>query len=758
MARHAGAFQGRSAHPEGAPIAAAAVGRDFPKLLERVPAIIYIADTGAAGAWHYVSPQIQSILGFSPEEWCEDPELWAERLHPDDRDRVLADEAGEREPGPSEYRMIHRDGRVVWIRDDALLVREQDGRMRWHGVLSDITEGKLAEAELEHRAAQQAAVATLGEHALEGASTAELMHEATMRAAEILDVDVSSVLEPAAEDGFLVQRAGYGWPPEADTGNLIPSGAGSQSGFTIVSDSPVVVCDWSAERRFHQSDTLRNLGIRSGLTVVIEGTRGPFGVLGVHSRRPRTYSRGDVDFLQSLANVLGDALERQSIEDDIRHRALHDPLTGLPNRALFLDRVEHALARLGRRTSLAAIMFLDLDHFKLINDSLGHHVGDELLAAAAPRLSQAVRVSDTVARFGGDEFGVLLEDIRSPRDAIETAERIASSFARPFVLGDGRHVVSTSIGIALARGGERPQELIRDADAAMYRAKERGRARYELFDEAMRGRAIARLQVENDLRGALDRGELRLDYQPIVSLRHRSVVGAEALLRWEHPQRGVVLPSEFVGIAEENGLIEPIGRWALERACRQAVRWQREQPEAPPIGVSVNLSVVQFARRDLPQIVDSALRASDLDPALLSLEITESVMLRDVEAFTDALGALKEIGVKLVLDDFGTGYSSLGYLTRLPLDVLKIDRSFVEGLGVDRRDTAIAEAIVAMSRALSLEVVAEGVETEAQLAELDRLGCDLAQGFYFSRPVSPRKIAELLRPATGRRSARAALG
>ena len=752
MARRAAATQGRCLHPEGVPRPGASVSRDFPRLVERVPAIIYIADTGPDGRWHYVSPQIETILGFSAKEWRENPQLWVERLHPDDREEVLSAEAEDpgQESAPAEYRMLHRDGRVVWVRDDALLVREHDGRSRWHEVLLDITERKQAEAELEQRAAQQAAVAVLGEHALEGATTSELMHEATMRAAQILNMDMAGVLELMPDKDYFVPCAGFGWPERTTTSPGVPAGGASQAGFTILEGAPVAVTDWQTERRFGQSDNLRSLEIRSGLTVVIEGTREPFGGLGVHSRGPRSFSTSDVDFLQSLANVLGDALERQAIEDAIRHRALHDPLTGLPNRVLFLDRLEHALARLGRRTSLAAILFLDLDNFKLINDSLGHHIGDELLAEAAPRLSQAVRSSDTVARFGGDEFGVLLEDIGNPQDAIETAERIAAAFAQPFVLGDGNHVITTSIGIALARGGERPQELIRDADAAMYRAKEHGRARYELFDEAMRGRAIARLKVENDLRGAIDRGELRLDYQPVVSLADRSIASVEALLRWDHPERGLIPPSEFVTVAEENGLIEPIGRWVIDRACRQAVRWDRELPDSRPIGISVNLSVVQFARRDLPDLVASVTRAAGLDPARLALEITETVMLRDVEALTHVLEGLKAIGVQLVLDDFGTGYSSLGYLTRLPLDVLKIDRSFVDGLGTEQRDTAITEAVVAMSRALSLEVVAEGVETELQASELVRLGCDLAQGFYFSRPVSPREISQLLRNASPR--------
>ncbi len=722
-------------------------GAGYSALLARVPAIVYVADAGETGCWRYVSPQIEQILGYTPAEWCADPKLWLDRLHPDDRDWVVAREEaliGASPDSPAlEYRMLHRDGRVVWIRDDAVLTHDESGELRWHGVLSDVTERKHVEAELERRAAQQAAVALLGEHALEGASTVDLMQEAVNSAAEMLGAEISAVWEFLPTEDALVLRAGIGWPDSAFGSLRYPAGEGSQAGYTLLSGAPVVVEDWDAETRFEQP---RFGGRRTGagLSVKIEGrSHEPFGVLIVQSMTPRSFAPGDIDFLQALANVLADALERQAIEDAIRERAVHDPLTGLPNRVLFVDRLEHAVARLGRQDSLAAILFLDLDHFKLVNDSLGHQVGDELLTAAAPRLKQALRSSDTVARFGGDEFGILLEDISSEHDAIETAERIASIFARPFVLSGSEHFVTTSIGIALARGGEQADELIRDADAAMYRAKDRGRARYEVFDEGMRGRAIERLRVENDLRRAIERGELRLEYQPVVSLRNFSIVGVEALLRWRHPQRGEVPPSEFIPIAEENGLIEPIGRWVLEHACRQAAQWYGARPDAAPLTMSVNLSAVQV-RRSLPDVVKSVLRSTGLDPACLSLEITETVMVRDAEGLGEVLQALKALGVRLVLDDFGTGYSSLSYLTRLPLDVLKVDRSFVDGLGSESLDTAITETIIAMSRALSLDVVAEGVETPDHVRELSRLGCGLAQGFHFSRAVPAEEITRAL--------------
>jgi diguanylate cyclase (GGDEF)-like protein/PAS domain S-box-containing protein len=720
---------------------------DYRGLLHRIPAILYTADTGESGRWHYVSPQIETILGYTPDEWCADPGLWASRLHPDDVGRVLEEEAAAAgDPGASaaEYRLLHRDGHPVWLRDDALLQEDEDGVSRWHGVMSDITEQKAAEAELERRAAQQAAVARLGEHALEGASPSDLMQEALSVAVQLLELEIGAVIEhlpPRRAFAFRVTHGLSGVGPEV----MVPAGRDSQAGYALLHGAPVIVSDWEDEDRFTCAPVLIEHGARSGLTVVIQGRREPYGVLGLHSTSARDFSPGDVDFVQALANVLGDVVERQVTDDDIRHRALHDPLTGLPNRILFMDRLQQSTERLRRRSqSLTAILALDLDRFKLVNDSLGHRVGDELLAAAAPRLRQAVRSSDTVARFGGDEFGILLEDIGGEREAIEMAERIAGVFAHPFVLDGTEHFVTTSIGIALAEGGEPADDLLRDADAAMHRAKERGRARWELFDEALRGRAISRLRVENDLRRALERRELTLDYQPLVSMGDGRLVGVEALVRWDHPERGRISPADFIPVAEENGLIEPIGRWVLARACRQAADWYDARPDAAPVSMSVNLSAAQVANVGLTDAVAAALRMSGLDPSLLSLELTESVLVGDVEELARTLRSLKALGVRLVLDDFGTGYSSLSYLTRLPLDVLKVDRSFVGGLGVEPRDTAITEAIVAMSQALSMGVVGEGVETKLQLAELTRLGCDLAQGYYFSRPVPAEQITQML--------------
>jgi diguanylate cyclase (GGDEF)-like protein/PAS domain S-box-containing protein len=719
-------------------------------LMQRVPAVLYSSGFGPDGRWYYVSSQIESILGYTPQQWCADPTLWRRRLHPDDVERVLA---GEDEPklddeggGYNEYRLRHRDGHAVWIRDDALLVRSADGDLRWHGVLSDISRRKRTEADLRRAAAQHAALAALGEHALEGASATELAQEATAAAVELLGVDGGGVIALDDERRRFTFLAATGLAPE--TLDPLPFDPDTQPGYAI-SHGTVIVTDWETERRFEMTEPLKRMGTRSGMSIVIEGRRGPFGVLGVHAANARTFSAMEIDFVQALANILGDAFERQQTEDDIRHRALHDPLTGLPNRALFMDRLAHALAHLSRRGSSAAVLLLDFDRFKLINDSLGHSAGDDLLSAAAPRLKQMLRASDTIARFGADEFGILLEDIAGEQDAVDMAQRIAGAFTRPFVLDGTEHFVSVSVGITLAAGGERAEDLVRDADAAMHRAKERGRARYELFDEAIRGRAISRLRVENDLRRALERDELTLEYQPIVGLDAHAVVGVEALVRWDHPQRGRVPPLEFIPIAEENGLIEPIGRWVLERACRQGAEWYASRPDAMPITVAVNLSAAQFDSPALVESVAAALRGARLDPSLLALELTESIVMGQSEELFQTLAELKSLGARLILDDFGIGYSSLSYLTRLPLDVLKVDRSFIDGLGTETRDTGITEAIVGMANALSLQVIGEGVETELQLSELQRLGCHGVQGFLFSRPVTPERITEILAEGQG---------
>jgi diguanylate cyclase (GGDEF)-like protein len=428
------------------------------------------------------------------------------------------------------------------------------------------------------------------------------------------------------------------------------------------------------------------------------------------------------------------------------NQLLRDPLTGLPSRVLFNNRLSQALERLQRRQGrYVAVLFLDLDRFKVINDSLGHTAGDKLIEAVAERLRHSLRRHETVARFGGDEFAILCEDISDEQDAIAVGERVLRSFATPFHLAHGDSTSSASLGIALsADPDQNVEELIRDADAAMYRAKEAGGGRLMLFDEVTRQRALTRLHTEAALRVAIERDEFRVYFQPEVSVETGNIVGLEALVRWEHPDDGLVGPDRFIALAEETGLIVPIGTWVLNESCRLAQKWQAERAADDPLVVRVNVSARQLAHDDLIDLVAAALQRTGMEPSQLCLEVTESVLVEDPESSVKTLSALKELGVKIAVDDFGTGYSSLEYLRTFPVDCVKIDRSFVRGIPHSSEDVAIVNAVIELGHALGLSVTAEGVETDEQLGNLQTTGCDTAQGFLFSRPEHPDVVERLL--------------
>ena len=437
--------------------------------------------------------------------------------------------------------------------------------------------------------------------------------------------------------------------------------------------------------------------------------------------------------------ILRDVSERKRFEEQLAHRASHDALTSLPNRSLFRDRLGLAFARAARRSTRTAVLFLDIDHFKVVNDSLGHTAGDHLLVLVAERLGGVVRPEDTLARLGGDEFVVLVEGIASPHDALGVAGRLESALEQPFALSGGEVFVSASIGIAISGGPESsPESLVRDADAAMYRAKERGRGRCEMFDAQMLEQAVRRLETESALRRAIAADEFRVAYQPIVDLASGEITGLEALVRWEHPHRGLLLPGDFVPLAEDTGLIVPLGAIVLDRACRQTREWGARAGR--PLTVSVNLSGRELGVPSLVTAIAQTLDASGLDPALLCLEITESMLMTDVQASIRSLTALRALGVRLAVDDFGTGYSALAYLKHFPVHQLKIDRSFVAGLERDPRDAAIVSTVLALAESLGLDAVAEGVETRAQEEHLRALGCRLAQGYRFARPAFAESI------------------
>jgi len=733
---------------------------DYRAIVENVPAIAFIAGTGENGTWRYVNEWIEPILGFTAEEWVGDPTLWARQLHPDDRAKTIAGEAREVQAAIEkqppfqaqhassffvDYRMLHKDGHVVWIRDSSVLVPDADGDLLWHGVLLDISDQKQIEAEFARQSAAQAAVAQLGEHALERRPIQELLAEACEAAVRVLEIEVALVIQVRDDEDTLDIRAYRSiltTPPLLHHVGIDPN---TQLATALGTGRPCVVEDWETEEKLTIASGQALMKARSGIISRIEGPERAWGCFVVNSTNPRRYSAPDVSFIQSLANILADAIERQDAEDAIEHRSLHDALTGLPNRTLFADRLEQAFERLRRRTNaLASILFIDVDHFKLINDTLGHQAGDELLIAVAQRIHEAVRPTDTVARRSGDEFVVLLDEIVSERDAIATAERIAAGFSRPFVLGSSTHFVTASLGIALADGYMSPSELLENADAAMYRAKERGRARYELFDEDMRVRAMARMRIESDLTRALDHGELRLVYQPVVELGDESIRGVEALLRWDHPQRGSIPPDEFIPVAEDSGLIDRIGRWVIEEALRSAAIWHKLCPDVAPLLMGINVATHQLLNPRFAGMLSEQIAASGVPPSSVCLEFSERVLLDEAEPVRKALRALSDLGVALVLDDFGTGESSLTHLASLPLRTLKVDRTFVSELGSKSVDDQVAQALIAVGQALSLRVLGEGAETPEQVVELRRLGCHSAQGYVFSPPVADHEISAML--------------
>jgi diguanylate cyclase (GGDEF)-like protein len=521
----------------------------------------------------------------------------------------------------------------------------------------------------------------------------------------------------------------------------VGDGAG---GRAIAEERLIVIEDY--ETNPTALSTMPKGTVQAAMAAPVRDSGRVVGSLVVASYVPgRRYSRHEQDVLRSFADHASIAVTDAHMVASAVHQSVHDALTGLPNRTLFCDRVEHALAVARRRASRVAVLFLDLDRFKHINDLHGHHAGDELLVGVAERLREALRAGDTVARLGGDEFAVLLEDIESEKDAIHVAENLAGVFTRPFAVGGREHFVTCSLGIALSHEGvDDPGLLLRNADAAMYRAKEKGRAGYELYDEDLRERMTYRRRVEDELGVALDSGQLRLAFQPVVELPSRRIVGAEALLRWEHPEKGLVAAGEFIHVAEESGLVVPLGNWALEAACAEASRWRQRTSGAEPPWIAVNLSPRQLGQPRLAGTIAELLARYGLAPSALVLEVTEHVLLDDAETPRATLAALRALGVQLVLDDFGTGYASLAYLRRLPLQGLKVDRSFVRGLGIDPEDTAIVEAVGGIARGMNLQLIAEGVETERQVSELIALGCPRAQGYLFSRPVPGEDFERLL--------------
>ena len=491
--------------------------------------------------------------------------------------------------------------------------------------------------------------------------------------------------------------------------------------------------------RFLSSGAARLIGRSVELdAVAADGTTFPIEL---------SLSTFETDEGRFFTGVIRDITERRFAHEKLAHQALHDPLTGLPNRALVLDRIAQALSRSVRHHWSVAVLFFDVDRFKVVNDSLGHSAGDALLVLVVERLQSLLRPGDTMSRLGGDEFLVVCEEVDGADQARHLAERLSDAFRSPFVLGEREMFATASLGIALGRAPEAtPEGLLRDADAAMYRAKELGRARCEVFDEDMRAQALRRLDTEHAMPRALERNEFRILYQPIVGLDTGTMTGVEALVRWEHPEHGLITPAEFVPIAEDNGLIVPLGAWVLRQAMEQAAQWHRQRPSRRDLHVTVNLSARQVQDPGLPFAVATALDELKMDPSALTLEITESVLMHDRDISLARLLDLKFLGVRLAIDDFGTGYSSLAYLQRFPLDVLKVDKAFVDGVAHGPEESALAAAIIRLGHTLHLRTVAEGVESPEQVAHLRRLGCQEAQGYLFAKPLPADEVGDCLDP------------
>jgi len=620
-----------------------------------------------------------------------------------------------------------RHGQRHWYRTIVPMFGAAGGVDRYICIDIDITERKEFERTIVRNAQRQTLIADLGRKALSAHDLDDLFADAADAAARGLAVTCAALFE-TLPDGMLL-RAGAGrlaqsagthlaWPagtPSADDGGIQP--------WLALLAAP--------------------LGMASGIdTPIVCGER-TFGLLGVYAGPGRRFGADDANFLHGVANILAAAVERHEARNRLTYMAQYDALTNLPNRRRLSACLEEAIARAARPDGRVAVMFVDLDRFKNVNDMLGHGVGDRLLVQAAQRLQGCARATDVVARLGGDEFALVLPTQADDAVAEEIAARVIAALAQPFYLEGQQLFVSASVGIATyPEHGRDAETLLKNADTAMYDAKNGGRNNYRFYVAAMHEHAARRLQMEAQLRQALERGEFLLHYQPKLDLATGTISGFEALLRWQHPQRGLVPPLDFIGILEDTGLILPVGEWVIEAVCRQIKAWQALGVAVPP--VAVNLSARQLQQDGLADAVERIVARAGVDPALLEFELTESMLMADPEAAVAILARIKALGIRLSVDDFGTGYSSLAYLKRFPLDALKIDRTFVRDLPDDADDAAITMAVIRLAHSLSLKVVAEGVETAAQLAELERYGCDQIQGWYVGRPVPAQDCMVLL--------------
>jgi len=704
--------------------------------------------------WNLVTDEIwwnenyTKVFGFSRETEDRSIQSWYQGIHPEDQGRVIAGvhraigSGGEN--WSDEYRFRCEDGSWVHVLDRGQVIRDESGQaVRMIGAMADISSRKEAEERIHNQAMRQRLIAEFGQQAFASTDVEDVLKRAVELVSVSLKADYCTVLELDRDGKQLLLKATSGWPEELKARPTVPIRPGGRLEFVLSHREPLIIDDLPKDERFPESPLLK-LGVRSGIQVPIFGTAGTYGILSSHSRTEAHFGPDDASFLQSVANTLAVAIERKTAQERLERLAQFDSLTGLPNRQLFHDRLLKTMAHARRGGSPMAVLFIDLDRFKLVNDTQGHSAGDKLLQEAATRLLQCVRAGDTVGRFGGDEFGAIVTDLAKPGDAGVVAQKVLDALAQPFKLAPHDTYVSASIGITLfPADGDNPEALVMNADTAMYRAKEQGRNTYQYFTREMNERALARVHMEAALRRAIEHKEFLLHYQPKVDLRTRAICGFEALLRWQHAEKGLVLPGEFVPVLEEAGLIVQVGEWVLQEVCAQIRSWQREGLPVKPI--TVNLSARQFQQKDFEAAVRHVLREAKVDPSLVEFELTESLLMSDPEGAARTLRGLKDSGVKISVDDFGTGYSSLAYLKRFPIDALKIDYSFVRDITTDPEDAMITLAIIGLAHNLKLKVVAEGVETQEQLELLASNGCDEIQGYRFSEPTTPGECARMLR-------------
>ncbi len=689
------------------PAAPLDVTRLLTTITDNLVGMIYRCRIDAIWTMEYVSEGCHKLTGYRPDELVFNNRVSYDQMTlPEDREhvgRTIRAALAANEAFDVEYRIRRADGQIRWVLERGVGLYDQHGHLAWiEGFIQDISERMAAN---------------------------EALHEAVRRYRSIFEHATEGIFQTTPEGRYLNANPAlariYG---HASPDELVAHLHDIQRQLYVL-----------PQRRGEFVRLMQAHGVVRNFESQVYRRDGHIIWISENARAVRDVD-GSVQFFEG---TVVDITERKQHEAVLEHQASHDSLTGLPNRSLLRDRIEQAIVKAQRDNHLVAVVFVDLDHFKLINDSLGHHVGDRLLLEVADRLLACVRGHDSVARQGGDEFVLVLTELHEENEILAIVSRLLEIISQPWMDEGQEYGLSCSVGISCyPQDGGDPDALLRCADAAMYKAKESGRSTYHFYTPELNLAISERLELENSLRHALEREEFRVYYQPRIDVASGRIIGAEALIRWDCPGKGIIPPDSFISIAEETGLIIPIGQWILEEACRQNSAWQRAG--LPPINVSVNLSPIQFRHTGLVQSVASALAQAGLDPAFLELELTESFVMHDAERINVAMKSLKTLGVDIAVDDFGTGYSSLSYLKRFPVDRLKVDKSFVRDIDNDPDDAAIVRAIITLGHALGLKVVAEGVETLAHLEFLRQHGCDELQGYYFSRPIPALEMEALL--------------